>query len=148
MTTARTMTGPPNVPLAPEPVDQRFVYNGETITPGIDPTIRTNRPVRRRQRSPFASMFVLLTISLLVVFYIWNKITVNRLNRDVEDLRIQYAKLVNANDILRAEITQKSRLERIEKIAVDQLKMTYPKEQPVWFEIDPEKSAAISRSAQ
>ena len=126
---------PPNVPLPPEPVDQRFVYNGDTITPGIEQNIRMNRPVRRRQRSPFASMFVLLTISLLVVFYIWNKIMVNRLAKDVDDLQNQYQKIANMNDILRAEITQKSRLERIEKIAVEQLKMTYPKEQPYWLSI-------------
>ena len=136
---AKGVMAPPNVPLAPDPVDHRYVYNGETITPGIEPTIRTNRPVRKRQRSPFASMFLLLTLSLLVVFYIWNKISIDRLAKEVDDLQNQYQKIGNANDILKAEIIQKTRRERIEKIAVDQLKMTYPKEAPYWVELDPDR---------
>lgn len=139
----RTQQGPPNLPVAAEPADQRFVYNGETITPGIDPAIRTNRPVRHRHRSPFKSMFIVLGISLLIVFYIWNKIRVQQLTVEITEIQNQYQKLTAVNESLKAEITRKSRLERIEQIAVEQLKMTYPKEQPVWFEIDTTKLATM-----
>jgi len=87
-------------------------------------------------------MFIVLSVSLLIVFYIWNKIRVQELTGQVADMRNQYQKALNVNEILKAEITQKSRLDRIEHLAVDQLKMTYPKEQPTWFTIESDKLKA------
>lgn len=84
-------------------------------------------------------IMAVLGISLLIVLYVWNKITVDRLVVDVNDLRGQYDKVVNANDILRAEINKKSSLERIGKIATDQLHLISPKEQPIWFEVDADR---------
>jgi cell division protein FtsB len=69
---------------------------------------------------------------------VWNKICVNRLAVEVNDLQNQYQKIVNVNEIMKAEINKKSSLERIEKISIGQLNLTYAKEQPIWFEVDGE----------
>lgn len=119
--------------------DARSVYNGEYVQQAAAPAARSNRPVRRHKRSPVTLIFVVMLVSLVTVLYIWNKITVIRLAEEVNDLQVQYQKILNANEILRAEINQKSKLERIGKIATDQLGLTYPKEQPNWLnvEVDP-----------
>ncbi|MFI5251548.1 MAG: cell division protein FtsL [Bacteroidota bacterium] len=133
---ARISSTPVAYPVPPELDDHRMVYNGDETPPPVNEPLRRNRPVRRKQRSPFRPMFVLMMISIFIVFYIWNKIAVNRLATEVNDLENQYRKLVNSNGLLQAEITQKSNRNRIEKIAGEQLKMIYPKEQSLWFEID------------
>jgi len=119
-----------------EAKDRRFVYNGEPSTVSTDSVLRPNRPVRRKPRSTSSLIVALMVISLLVVLYIWNKIMVNRLAEEVNNLQNQYQKIVNANEILRAEINQKSRLERIREIATKQIGMTYPKQPPIWFDIE------------
>jgi cell division protein FtsL len=141
---AKITSTPVTYPVPPELGEHRRVYNGDEPAAPANEPMRPNRPVRRKQRSPFGPMFVLMIVSVLVVFYIWNKITVNRLTREVNDLQNQYQKLVNANESLKAEITQKSSQSRIEKIAVGQLKMMAPKEQVVWFEIDRERMKQLT----
>jgi len=119
--------------------ERRHVYNGDTPRALSESPARTNRKVQTRKRSPLVMIMAVLGISLLIVLYVWNKITVDRLVVDVNDLQMQYAKVVNANDILRAEINKKSSLERIGKIATDQLHLISPKEQPIWFEVDADR---------
>jgi len=144
-TIARTQTLPPNIPFTSEPVNQRQGFDPDAIAPGIDPSVRLNRRVQRKHRSPLKPMLIVLSVSVLVVFYIMNKIRVQSLTAEVADLRNQYQKAVNVNEILKAEITQKSRLDRIERLAVDQLKMTYPKDQPIWFTLESDKLKATPR---
>jgi cell division protein FtsL len=120
-----------------ESTDRRIVYNGEFVKQASG--TRTNRPVKRRKRSPVSLVFIVMTVSFLTVSYIWNKITVIRLAEEVNNLQMQHQKILSANEILRAEISQKSKLERIGKIATEQLGLTYPKEQPVWLDVDPDR---------
>ena len=125
-------------PASPELSERRYIYNGEISPPAggaseISP--RGNRPVKKRKRSAFNIIAALVFVSLLIVFYVWNKITVNQLVIDVNDLENQYEKLTSMNEILRADINRKSSLERIATLAT-QIGLTYPKEQPVWFEIN------------
>jgi cell division protein FtsL len=124
--------------VSPELTERRYVYNGHQERQPNDITPLRNKPVKRRKQSPFNIIFILFTISIVIVFYVWNKITVNRLVVEVNDLQNQYQKIVSANEVLRAEINKKSSLERIEKIAVGQLGLTYPKEQPIWFDASAE----------
>jgi cell division protein FtsL len=129
-------------PPAVEPGGRRYVYNGDAApsdAAGFAP--RGNRPVRKRRRSPLAIIAVLITVSLLIVFYVWNKITVDRLAVEVGDLAAREQKILNANEALRAEINKKSDLDRIGKFAADRLHLKTPKEQPVWFDVDNERLA-------
>jgi cell division protein FtsL len=115
--------------------ERRHVYNGDSMKQhGNSP--KGNRPVRSRKRSPFMIVLGLFGLSLMVVLYIWNKISVNNLAIAVNELHNQHEKILNTNEFLRVEINKKSSLERIGKIAVEQLGLVSPKEQPVWFEIN------------
>lgn len=127
--------GTENTHVAIDLKDRRYVYSGEPSIVETDKVLRPNRPVRRKQRSTSSLIVALMVISLLVVLYIWNKIMVNRLAEEVNNLQSQYQKIVSANEMLRAEINQKSRLERIGEIATRQLGLTYPKQQPIWFTV-------------
>jgi cell division protein FtsL len=140
----KIITTPVTYPVPPELDEHRRVYNGDEGQPPANEPMRPNRPVRRKQRSPFGPMFVLMIISILVVFYIWNKIAVNRLAREVNDLQNQYQKIVNVNEGLKVDSTQKASRSRIEKIAMGQLKMIVPKEPAVWFEVDQTKLKQVS----
>jgi cell division protein FtsL len=127
-------------PLAPRvPAERRYVYNGEPpaeSTHEVAP--RSNRPVQRHKRSPFTIIATLVAVSMLIVFYVWTKISVDRLAVEVNELQAQNQKIMNANALLQAEINKKSTLERIGRMAT-QLGLTYPKEQPALFEVDGEK---------
>lgn len=122
-----TLIQPPDT--ASDLAERRYVYNGEPV-PGEN---HDNRPVRRRRRSTFNIVAALAAVSLIIVFYIWNKITVNRLTVEVNDLRVQHQRILSSNELIRATISKKSGLERITKIATTELGLTSPKEQPVWF---------------
>ena len=131
-----------NQPAATEPAEHRYVYNGETPRPDYENIQRGNRPVRKRKRSPFNIVVILFAISIVIVLYIWNKITVNRLVVEVADYNAQYESILHANDNLRAEVSKKSTLERVGKIA-SQLGMTSPSVQPVWFAFDDQRLSKL-----
>jgi len=133
----------PETPVTEDINSRRFLFNGEYVNETARSSTRGNRRVSRRRRSPFTFLFVVMAISLVVVLYIWNKITVIRLAEEINDLQIQHQKILSANEFLRVGINQKSKLERIGKIATEQLGLTYPKEQPIWFEVDPERLREI-----
>ena len=122
--------------ITPGIKEKRFVYDGDKIDRKVEYSPKVNRPVRLKKRSPFNTIISLFMISVIIIFYIWNKICVNRLAVEVNDLRNQYEKILNANEFLNAEINKKSSLERIGKIAAEQIGLVAPKEQPVWFQVD------------
>lgn len=128
-----------------ELAERRYVYNGGQVSPASENVQRGNRPVKRRKRSPFNIVVVLFAVSILIVFYVWNKITVNRLVIEVNEQQQQYQKILYSNELLRADINKKSNLERISKIATGQLGLTYPKEQPIWFKVDLDRLPADQR---
>ena len=76
-----------------EQSEHRFVYTPNTATQA-QRSVRTNRPVKPRQRSTTRFMSAIIIVSLLIVFYIWNKITVDRLVVEMNDLQNQYQKIV------------------------------------------------------
>ncbi len=122
--------------VAPEVAERRYIYNGDTEQPSDRDEFSPvgNRPMKRKRRSILARILLLVAISFLIVFYVWNKITVNRLLVEVNDLQNQYQKIQADNDLLRAEINRKASLERIVTMA-GKLGLIYPKQQPVWFEV-------------
>ncbi len=123
-------------PVSPEITERRYIYNGEIAAPKAvnDFTVTGNRPVRKGRRSPLSRILLLCAVSALIVFYVWNKITVNKLLVDVNDLENQYQKLQSSNDLLRADINRKASLERVATQA-GKIGLIYPTQQPVWFEV-------------
>ncbi len=122
--------------------ERRFVYGGDRLRASAgDFVARGNRPVRRRKRSILLIIASLMLTSLLIVASVWNKIAVNHLVIEVNELHSRYNKIMNTNELLRAEINQKASLERIGKIATGQLHLISPREQPDWIYVDAERAA-------
>ena len=129
-----TQTGVVN----PDVPERRYIYHGEEQAPQKnqqDGTPRNNRPLKKKKRSAFNIIAAIFVVSFLTVFYVWNKITVNQLVVEVNDLQDQYQKTENSNDILRADINRKSSLERIGTLGT-QMGLAYSKTQPTWFELN------------
>lgn len=142
----KTETNNPAPAPAPSPElkERRYVYSGQAPEPEYDVAPRGNRPVKRRKQSPFLIISGVVAFSLLIVLYVWIKISVDQLVIDVNTQRIQYERIVAANDVLRAEINKKSTWERIGKIATEQLSMTAPKEQPRMFDLNAEELERVT----
>jgi cell division protein FtsL len=117
--------------------DRRLLYNG-----GVAEASPRNEPASRglsfpkRRSSTFNTMAGLFLAAVGIILYISNIIAVNRLVVEVNDLEQKYAAVMNENEILRAEVNRRSSLERIGKIATEQLGLQHPKEQPQSLEVD------------
>lgn len=121
------------------------IYNGNAVPSKAGSTPRQNRTVKVRSKSSISILAIIAFVSFMIVGYIWNKICVNKLVVEVNDLNNLHEKLVNENSFILAEINKKSSLERIEKkILTDKLELISPREQPIWFEFDDLKLAQIS----
>jgi len=90
----------------------------------------------KRRSSTFNTMAALFLAAVAIVLYISNIIAVNRLAVEVNDLQQKYAAVLNGNEILRAEINRRSSLERIGKIANEQLGLQHPEQQPQVLDVD------------
>jgi cell division protein FtsL len=81
-------------------------------------------------------MLALFLAAVAIVLYISNIIAVNRLAVEVNNLQQKYAAVMNDNEILRAEINRRSSLERIGRIANEQLGLRHPKQQAQALNVD------------
>lgn len=117
--------------------DRRLLYNGEGST-----TVNSNGSANgalkfpKHRSSTFNTMAALFLAAVVIVLYISNIIAVNRLAVEVSDLQQKYAAVMNGNEILRAEVNRRSSPERIGKIAVEQLGLQHPKQQPQVLDVD------------
>lgn len=118
--------------------EPRAIYSGLKFYDQPEKPTRQNFQVKKRKHSPLKIVFLIGILSAIVVFYIWNKMAVNQLAVEINSFEKQYQSIISVNEVLQAEINQKSRLERIERIALQRLGLTYPKEQPLWFDVDKE----------
>lgn len=123
-------------PVQQESPEPRLVFNGGTSGAQNSNALRSNRPAKPRKRSPLLLIGGIACVSILIVMYVWNKITVNRLKEEVEVLQMQIEKMKSTNKILVQEIDQKERLEVISRKA-RALGMISPVEPPVYFEVEP-----------
>jgi len=117
-----------------ETPERRLIFNGGS-QPRTVP--QTNKQVKRRRVNPIPLILMVICAAFMAVFFIWNKIAVNHLAGDLDRMQTEYQNIVGKNEILRSEVSQKSSPERVEKIAQDQIGLTFRKEQPVLFELDP-----------
>ncbi len=120
---------------------RRVFYDGDVQTESPFPRA-AYRPIRRRFRkrkiSTFNVIIWLFGLAVAVVLYISNIIAVSHLSAEINVLEKRYQNLVNRNELLRAQLSRKSALERIGKIATEQLGLHHPEEQPVWLKVDEE----------
>ncbi len=114
------------------------------IDPTVAPSERTDRkdefrPRRKPSKRKLSVLNVTVTIagfSAVVVLYVYNAIRVGELSSDIGDLQNEMSKLQHTNEVLRAEVNQKSTMERITTLAGSELQMIYPKQQLQWFVMD------------
>lgn len=123
-------------PEAAEPRSRRFVYGGEQGGGSGEYLTRGNRPLKRRRKSPFKMVTIIAAVSLVIVFYVWNKITVNRLSNEVDALDLRLRKIESINRNHRADIGRKSNLDTITKLAKDKLGMVEAPDQKIYFEVE------------
>lgn len=73
---------------------------------------------------------VLFLIIATMIFYLWERIVVNQLLRDIQALRQKQEKLKDENKRLGIEIAKLMAFDRIEKVARDSLGMIVPLQEP------------------
>lgn len=112
--------------------ERRHVFNGYAR----QAPPRTNRPFKKPKVSTFSIILSLFLLAIVSVLYVHNIITVNQLVVDVENMKGTFARITNTNEILRSEINEKSGMQRITQIAIGQMGMIYPKQPPVWLDVD------------
>ena len=128
--------------------ERRFVYGGEQTGGSPEYLTRGNRPLKRRKKSPFKIVSLLVVISALIVFYVWNKITVNRLAAEADELEKKLQTIENMNTYYRADVDKKASLETITFFAKNRLKMITPSEPPVYFEMENYEPAGSGTNQQ
>jgi cell division protein FtsL len=133
---SRAQSADLDVPEAPGLKERRFVYSGETGNGPSEYMTRGNKPLKRRKKSPFKIVSLIAAISILIVFYVWNKLAVNRLASEVDVLELKLKKTESINEEYRSEIGRKSNLDKITRLAKDKLLMIESPDPPVYFEVE------------
>jgi cell division protein FtsL len=98
-----------------------------------------NKQVKKRKISPFNLMLILLGFAVAIVLYISNVIAVQQLVREIGVLRSQHQQILSEQEVLKAQINRMSSLERIRKMAEEDLGLKNPTETPRWIQIDADK---------
>ena len=128
----------------PEPT-RRMIYGG-TMPPPPGPDEPSgaflppkNRKVTKRKVSPFNIILILMGAAATIVLYISNIIAVNQLVNDIHKEETRLQKILNDQEMLKAQINQKSSLERIRTRAEEELGLQNPKDALQWIDVDKEK---------
>jgi cell division protein FtsL len=104
-----------------------------------------NKAVKRRKQSPFNLMLTMFGVAVAIVLYVGNVIAVQQLLKDVSDKQAQLQQILNEQEMLKAQINRMSSLERIRKMAEDDLGLHNPKGPPQWLQIDDNKIRDIEQ---
>lgn len=112
--------------------------------------LRYGLPSQRRKIkiSPFNIVAFLFVFAVALVLYISNIIAVNTLAREIGQLERQYESVRNTNEILRAELNNRTGLERIGSIAAGRLGLQNPSEPPRWITIDKDEVEKLQRELE
>ena len=131
------------------PPSEPVIYGGTTSSPMPQdeftrqgPDAR-NRVVNKRKRSPFNLMLTMIGVAIAIVLYVGNVIAVQELLKDVSDEQARLQQILNEQEMLKAQINRMSSLERIRKMAEDNLGLHNPKGPPQWIQIDGDKVREI-----
>jgi cell division protein FtsL len=85
--------------------------------------MKTKSPAKKV--SVFYFLILLVITSIILIIYINNIIAVNQLSAGNNDLREEIKKIVQSNDLLRAESEQLTSFDRIKSIASEKYNLTY-----------------------
>jgi cell division protein FtsB len=131
-----------------------MVYSGTPTIPDEETLPSTgvpsprNKKHTRRKISPFTIILILLGGSIASVLYIGNILAVGRLMTQINQLQIKHQRILNEQELLKAQMNKLSSIERIQQISRDQLGLQNSKQLPIWIEINPERQAAVEEVLQ
>jgi hypothetical protein len=128
--------------------DNRYIYGGSSMSVPPGHALHANRKGVRRRTSVFATIGLLFGVAVGSVLYIGNILAVNQLAYEVNKLQAEYDRLLGAHALLQAEIDKKSSLERIGKIAAEEIGLRHPATRPVWFNVDESALKALKSKSK
>lgn len=125
------------------------VYSGTQGPTSTSPVARPrNRAAVRRNVSPFSVVIALLITAVVSVMYISNIIAVGQLVTRIGELQSRHERLLNEQEMLRAQINRMSSLERIRQMAEADLGMRNSAALPGWLTVSPERVREIEAVLQ
>jgi cell division protein FtsL len=135
-------------PLLRAPDVRDRVYNGSPVeSPSQGSTVQgRSRRLAKRSVSPFSIMLWLMAVAVAIILYISNILAVEQLLNRINQQQTQYQMLLSQQELLRAQVNRMASLERIRKVAEDDLGLRSPTQSPVWFTIDEDKVRKIDES--
>lgn len=125
------------------------VYSGASTPPSSSSVARPkNRTASQRKVSPFSVVIALLVTAVASVVYISNIITVGQLVVKIGELEARDQRLLNEQEMLRAQLNRMSSLERIRQMAESDLGMKNSAALPGWLTVSPERVREIEEAMQ
>lgn len=100
---------------------------------------------RRKNISTFNVIIFLFGFAVALVLYISNIIAVNGLVKEINQLEREYERVRNNNEILRAELNNRTGLENIGSAATGRLGLRNPTEPPRWITINKDEVTRLQR---
>ncbi len=145
----RRAQGTDTPPLAPSPDQRDAVYSSrpDTVT-GASIAKPRNRTATRRRVSPFSIVLGLIATAVASVVYISNIITVGQLVVRIGDLQSRHQRLLNEQEMLRAQINRMSSLERVRTMAEQDLGLRNSAAVPGWLVVSPDRVNEIQEALE
>ncbi|RPI15247.1 MAG: hypothetical protein EHM58_14555 [Ignavibacteriae bacterium] len=88
------------------------------------------RKPKNKNISLFNLLVILFVSAGIIVFFVYNIITVNNLAIDINNVRSEITKTVTVNNSLQTEIERLSSFDNIKNIAVDKLQLKFSTNKP------------------
>lgn len=145
----RRAQGTDTPPIGPSADQRETVYSSrpDTVT-GASIAKPRNRTATRRRVSPFSIVLMLIATAVVSVVYISNIITVGQLVVRIGDLQSRHQRLLNEQEILRAQINRMSSLERVRTMAEQDLGLRNSAAVPGWLVVSPDRVNEIQEALE
>ncbi len=90
----------------------------------------------------------IIILFVLAIIYVWERVELDAVSLNTTRLKEEKSSLISFNEILKAEIGNKTRFESIEKIAKNKLGMDFPGKNSVTLVIDNTDKKSVFEKAK
>lgn len=119
-----------------------YSYPASTIN---DIFAKENKKQKENKISPFTIVLFLFGLAIVSVLYISNILIVGRLLTQINQMQNKHYEIVNQQELMRAQINKLSNLDRIQKIAQEDLALQKNKQFPIWIDINPNRMEEVNK---
>jgi cell division protein FtsL len=140
-------TDTPHLASSADQRDAVYSSRPDTVT-GASVAKPRNRTVTRRRVSPFSIVLTLIATAVASVVYISNIITVGQLVVRIGDLESRHQRLLNEQEMLKAQINRMSSLERVRTMAEQDLGLRNSAAVPGWLAVSPDRVTQIEEALE